>query len=624
MKKHTKSSLLFLSGGMIGLLQSVQAETPVKPNVLLIMCDDLISYDGIYGGHPQAITPNLDVLKAQSVNFTNAHSIAPVSAPCRSALFTGIYPHVSQNYGFDNWQNNPVLSNSKTIMEMLKENGYNVYGTGKLLHHNKKSVYTKFGLDNYAGPLAYDGVNAAYHPSVPAAYAKIGPLDGTFASLADIPVVPANGTAPGYAGWFDIQSKKPFRYVNDEDRDLMRDEEHAVWASDIISQLEKGAIGNGNPFFLGVGLSKPHTALVAPQKYFDMFPMDSIRLPVVKENDASDCYMFENLPLSKGYLHFAALKEAFPDNLEHGLRRYLQAYLASLAFADDIIGDVVKALDSSIFANNTIVIFVSDHGYDFGQKEYFFKNSLWETSTSVPFLVRYPFNINAAGKEVNQPISLIDIYPTLVDVCSLQGDTKKNSSGAALSGHSIKPFLENVSATEWSGPTAALSIVGGGGGALLPAMQNYSVRSKDWRYIRYANGKEELYNKNNDVHEWDNLAYNPDFVAAKKSMRDELCIFVPSLNDTLPQGLNERTYHKANITTFIHGDFLNVEVNGLTPSENTRIKLFAMDGDELDSTAISNQYGQLKSVFPVGMLPKGVYFVAVNSHLRQECVKVLL
>lgn len=507
-----------------------QETKPERPNILFIMCDDLIAYNGIYKDYPKAITPHLDALREKSVNFTNAHSVAPVSAPARAALFTGVYPHVSKNYGFNTWYNNPVLSKGKTMFKHLQDGGYAVYGTGKLLHHNRKSEFTQFGIDNYAGPLAFDGKQPAYHPSVPRPYAEIGPLDGTFGSLADIPNVPPSDDAPGYHGWYDIQRKKPFRYVNDDDRDLLRDEEHAQWVIKRLKELEQNK--DGKPFFIGMGLSKPHTALIAPQKYFDMYPLEDICLPQQQTGESKNLgHLKENTPDSKGYKHFEAMKASYPDNLEYGLKKYMQAYLASVSFADDVIGSVLDALEQSAFAQNTIVVFVSDHGYDFGQKDYLFKNSLWETSTSIPFYVYCPMGCQK-GTEVTHPVSLIDIYPTINELCGLDNNTVIKPGGAELSGYSLVPFLEEGDATQhWQGPDVALTLVGGS--VTYEGSQNYSVRSKDWRYIHYENGKEELYHNAVDPYEWNNLADSIEYADIKKAFYDKLVRLVPQVDNPL-------------------------------------------------------------------------------------------
>ena len=497
-----------------------------RPNILLIMCDDLMAYDGIYKDYPKAHTPHLDNLKSRSVNFVNAHCSAPISGPSRASIFTGIYPHISKNYGFTPWFQNPVLSECKTLFTHLREGGYDVYGTGKLMHHLREKEYTRYGVKNYAGPLAFDGKQAACHPSVPRIYAEIGPLDGTFCSLADVPEIKPTATAPGYKGWYDLQRKKPFKYIDDNNRDLLRDEEHAQWVTNLLKELENKSTDN-KPFFIGMGLSKPHTALIAPQKYFDLYPLETIRLPKrQKESERNLGYLEENTPNSRGYKCYRAMEQAYPEGIEYGLKKYMQAYLASVSFADNVIGTVLNALEKSRFAKNTIVIFFSDHGYDFGQKNYLFKNSLWETSTEVPFYVYCPGKEFKHGIKVERPISLIDVYPTINAMCGLDNQTMKSNKGAQLNGHSIIPFLQDGDQTTvWDGPDVALSVVGSSKDK-NPVCQSYSVKSKEWRYIHYGNGKEELYHSTTDPHEWNNLADDPQYKDVKTYMYNELCKLV--------------------------------------------------------------------------------------------------
>jgi arylsulfatase A-like enzyme len=486
-----------------------------KPNVLMIVSDDLNDYLGVMDGHPQAKTPNLDKLARQGVLFANAHSNAPICAPSRASFMTGILPTTSKNYGFGKWQKNSVLKSVKTLPEYFRENGYKAYYTGKVDHQPKYSAWDGIGLKQYHGPVAYNGKEPVPHPSVPSAFGSIGLLDGTFASLADIPAVPASKDAPGYTGWWHARRNKPFRYVNYDDRDKMWDEESADWFRGKIKSLENDK--NHGPFFIAFGIMSPHTPHVAPQKYFHMYPLKSLKIPVIKEGDNEDCKYDEVLG-GKGRTHFTALKESYSD-LDEGLRAYVQAYLACVSFVDDIVGDVMSTLDNSKFKDNTIVILFSDHGYNMGEKDYLFKNSLWEESTRIPFIIRDPRYATNAGKTVDHPISLIDVYPTIKDLCDLKGSTVKNKQGAELDGHSLKPFLENPKSGTWDGPDVALSVV----------HENYSVRSNNYRYIHYSIGSEELYDHTEDSYEWYNVADDPKYAKIKEKLKAQLLEMVPSV-----------------------------------------------------------------------------------------------
>lgn len=510
---------------LCSLLASTQVYAQERPNVIMIVLDDLNDYLGVMGGHPQAITPNMDRLAKESILFENAHSNAPVCAPSRSSFMSGILPSTSQNYGFNKWTKNPVLKNCKTISAYAMENGYKAFQTGKIQHHKNPKDWTKMGVKGYQGPMPFDGKKVAAHPSVPKAFSAVGPLDGTFAPLSDVPNVKASAKAPGYKGWYDHQKNKPFRYVNENDRDKMTDEKSVDWLRKKLKTLENE--DDGQPFFIAFGLMKPHTPHVVPKKYYDMYPLESLKIPVIKKNDNDDCN-YDNVLEGKGRTHFKALKESYSD-IDEGIRAYLQGYLACVSFADDMVGGALNVIDNSKFKENTIVILFSDHGYNMGEKDYLFKNSLWEESTRVPFMVRSPKHKHNAGKRVKHPISLIDVYPTVADLCDWKGATKRNENGAALDGYSLKPFLENPETDNWQGPDVALTVIYGKK-SLNPAEQNYSVRSKDYRYVRYIDGSEEFYDHTRDSYEWTNEVDNPKYKKQVKQMRKYLKEQVPALS----------------------------------------------------------------------------------------------
>jgi arylsulfatase A-like enzyme len=248
---------------------------------------------------------------------------------------------------------------------------------------------------------------------------------------------------------------------------------------------------------------------VAPKRFFDKFPIEDMQLPVIKENDKKDTHFpsvrtKDPMKDNRGEELYNQIGQAYQDQ-ELGLKKFIQAYLACVAAVDENIGQVMKAIDNSSLKENTIVVLVSDHGFQMGEKEYLYKNSLWEESTRIPMIIRAP-GWSKENTKVKHPVSLIDIYPTLVDLANLPKETKKNDQGQSLDGHSLKPFLSNAKTKKWDGPEGALSAVYAGEKYHdEPAMQHYSVRTKDWRYIVYNTGKEELYHCSKDPYEWDNL-----------------------------------------------------------------------------------------------------------------------
>lgn len=271
---------------------------------------------------------------------------------------------------------------------------------------------------------------------------------------------------------------------------------------------------------MAIGFVRPHTPLLAPDKYFDMFPLDQIELDKWMDDDKKDTYYNNNIKEdNKGPRYYRMLMESYGGNRELALKSFLQAYLACVAFIDDQVGLLLNALDNSSLRSNTIVVFTSDHGWQMGEKDYLFKNSPWEESTRVPLIIRTPSS--KAGLKIEQPVSLIDIYPTLMDLNTLKGDNKITPAGGYLGGHSLKPFLENNPA-DWQGPKGALTVVGNFGVNISAEKQNYSYRTSQWRYIRYSNGEEELYDHYKDPYEWKNLAKNKTYLAIKQQLGKEM------------------------------------------------------------------------------------------------------
>jgi len=491
------------------------AAAPARPNVVLIVIDDLNDTITGMGGHPQARTPNIQRLAEGGVAFRRAYSNNPVCAPSRSSFLTGIYPHTSRNLFWNEWFNNPVLKNSKTIMEHFRNNGYHVAGTGKLMHHHQRSVWSEFKFKADYGPFAYDGRERVGHPSVPEPFRSIGAVDGSFAPLSDVPFAGDGDPNKGwiYGTWGKVDR---MRYVSETDRAPTPDERNSAWAARRIAEFAKQ--DDPKPFFLAVGFIRPHTPLHAPKKFFDMFPLESVQLPVIREGDAEDCHYLDVYDADqKGPKYFRLLRESYPT-MEEGLRHFVQAYLACVAAVDADVGRIVDAIDQSPFRDNTIIVVTSDHGYNLGEKDYLFKNSLWEESTRVPLIIRAP-GVTQAGGVAEHPVSLIDLYPTLVDLCGLEGDTRKNDQGAPLDGYSMAPFLRDPAGGTWDGPEAALSMIyAGGHTGDDPTRQHWSVRTRDWRYIRYNNGAEELYDHTNDPYEWTNLAGDPRHTTTRERL----------------------------------------------------------------------------------------------------------
>jgi arylsulfatase A-like enzyme len=502
------------------------------PNILLIMVDDLNDYQGVFGGHPQVKTPNIDKLAASAVRFTNMQTNTPVCQPSRNSLFTGVYPHDSGDFGWTAKYKHPVLKHNKTIMELFNENGYFTLGTGKLMHGNKTPEWQEWGNEvkhNY-GPTIFDGKNLTATKKVPAPFRNIGAIDGSFGRLSEGGVSLGK---KGEAGWVMGWTKAPFRYLSENDRDLLPDEAHAKWAEEKFTELANKT--SKQPFFMGVGFVRPHTPLYAPDRFFDMYPLESITLTPWMKNDVDDTHFKENFPENgKGLKYYRELVASYDGDREKAMKVFLQAYLACITFMDEQVGKVIDALESHPSLNkNTIIVFTSDHGWQMGEKNYLFKNSPWEESAHIPLIIRPVIsatNNKVSNTSVEHPVSLIDIFPTLVDYANLKGDHRNNDKGGRLGGFSLRPLLESKNSGEsapqsWQGPNGALTVVGNyanSGKEKSVAKQNYSYRTKDFRYIRYSDGQEELYNHKKDPYEWKNIAKQKEYQTIVKQLKREV------------------------------------------------------------------------------------------------------
>ncbi|TLX78164.1 DUF4976 domain-containing protein [Labilibacter sediminis] len=503
---------------LLALLMSISLKGQDKTNAVLIILDDMNDYIGVMGGHAQAITPNMDQLAKEGVYFSNAHANAPICAPSRASLLSGLYPSTTGNFGFGHISDNVVLSNSKFIMEYAAENGYATYSTGKIFHRSGDDPSSTLGKKQDQGPYAWDGINAIGHPSVPEPFRNIGLLNGSFAPLSDVP--------PG--GWRNTTSvNSAFNYVSEDNRDKMCDEISADFVMQWIDQHETlKAQGNDTPFFIAYGGMKPHTPHVVPQRFFDMYPLDKVMIPEILKNDLEDTYG-EHFSAS-GFNDYDSLLVSY-TSAEEGLKRYVQSKLACITFADSLVGVINNKIKNSSFANNTTIILCGDNGFHMGEKYRLAKNTLWEESTHIPFFIKAPGFDSSSGAEVKHPVGLIDIYPTFKDLCGWIGDTKKNAQTRELDGHSLRAFLENPQTTSWSGPNVALESVINSSSSEI-GKQNYAVRSENYRYILYPSGDEELYDLSMDKNEWTNLIFDANYSAVAQNLREELKALVPEVS----------------------------------------------------------------------------------------------
>jgi arylsulfatase A-like enzyme len=503
-----------------------------KPNVVIIICDDLNDSIAGMGGHPQALTPNIDRLTARGVRFLNAASNSPICGPSRASLWSGLHPITTGLYGGkqhqNRWYQNSVLMGKPTLFEAFVQGGYQNFATGKIHHNGHEQVQifknadgsSGFGSHPNFGPLPNDGApenkrDGVLPPWWPEAHRSSGGWGDGFGPIQDLSTYGA-----GY-GWSLFYSGKKWAYRNGHDRDLMPDEIHAREAVEFLS------INHEKPYLLTVGFSRPHSPWYAPQKFFDLFPLESVELTPILENDAMDCakILTQQQDLSEPW-GWAKFKKIQRDGGDEQLRKWTQAYLACVAFVDAQVGKVVDAIEARPDAENTLIIFTSDHGYHMGEKEYLFKFSPWEESVRIPFVVA---GLDVAqGLECAAPISLIDLYPTCLDYAAL-------TPGYPLDGFSLRSLFADPEAEDWSGPT--FSVAASGSKALVikdqPAQaidQHFSLRSKRYRYIHCRNGEEEFYDHLTDPQEWTNQIRNPEYASAIEVMRAQFQGFLKSNN----------------------------------------------------------------------------------------------
>jgi arylsulfatase A-like enzyme len=407
---------LFLSGLAPAILRA-----KAKPNVLFLAADDLNDWVEGFGGHPQTITPNLSRLAARGVRFQHAYCNAPLCNPSRASLFTGLRPSSTGIYTNEQtWRDG--APDAPTLGTWFADNGYRSAGCGKLFHNSQP---------DYSG----------FHEYLMADSSRVE-LDAIHAHQ---PVK----AAQNHFDWGPLNIRK-------ED---MGDHLIARFAEEFLQKR------HGQPFFLGCGFLKPHLPWHAPKEFFDKFPASGIRLPAYRENDLND--------VPKSAIRDAALRDHERVVRSDLWQQAVAAYLATINYCDYNVGRVLDALWQGPNAENTIVVAWGDHGWHLGEKNHWRKFTLWERSCRVPLVIAAP---GASKSGVNSPrvAELLDLYPTLLDLCSLPANAKNE-------GRSLTPLLRNPTAA-WDG--AAIT-------SHFP--QSHSIVD------------EELYDHKNDPHEWTNL-----------------------------------------------------------------------------------------------------------------------
>jgi arylsulfatase A-like enzyme len=459
-----------------------------RPNVLFIAVDDLNDWIGCLGGHPQVKTPNFDRLAKRGVLFTHAHCAAPLCNPSRAAVFSGRHPFQTGVFANDETNIRKVQPDLVLLPQHFQQAGYRTFGTGKLLHQTSRGLFDEeFFPEQRWSPFDQKQVN--YTEDELPSKGGANPRHAT--TLKGKPVVlPLNRMPSDRAPQKRAGESFDWGPLDAEDAD-MGDGQIATWA------VERLARKHDKPFFLGVGFYRPHIPLFAPRKYFDLYAQMDMHLPAVKDDDLSDLSA-----TGKKWALEAETAGAHSTVVKHGQwREAVKAYLACVSFVDAQIGKLLDALDAGPNARNTVIVLWGDHGWHLGEKQHWGKWTGWLRSTRVPLMIiPAPGSLDGnRGAKCSDPVSLLDLYPTLVELCGLP-------PREGLSGLSLVPLLRDPS--HKSARTVITTFDRG----------NYSIMGSRWHYIRYADGSDELYDLQSDPHEWENLSRDPRHAATKQEM----------------------------------------------------------------------------------------------------------
>lgn len=458
----TVKAILFCN--LLTLVSFLLADEPssnAPPNVLMIIVDDLNDWTGCLGGHPQASTPNICALASRGALFTNAHCQAPLCGPSRASFLSGRYPHTTGMYQQPQDQayaEDTRFFRGQLLPDHFAVHGYKTLGVGKIMHNRRLEQQFQ-----QSGPEGNSGPK-------PVRRFQFQPPD-----------LPWSGTQTDWGVFPNVAGTMP-------------DEVSAQWAVDRLREK------HDRPFFLAVGFRRPHVPLYAYQRWFDLHPFDKIALPTILDDDLNDVPAIgREVHEMPRYPQLAFLRQ----NDNEQLRRCTQAYLACTSFVDHQVGRVIDALSASLYATNTIIVLFSDHGYHLGEKSRVCKHGLWEEATHVPLIVVCPGQTEGSGR-CARPVGLIDVYPTLLEMCGLPARSEND-------GMSLVPLLDNPRDASWR--HAILTTYAKG---------CHALRSKDFRYIRYENSAEELYDHRSDDSEWTNLAGDPSYEDVLDEFRAQL------------------------------------------------------------------------------------------------------
>lgn len=479
---------------LLACVSSFAAEN--RKNVLLLVSDDCGTRMGTYGG--PALTPNIDALAREGVRFDRAYCQYALCNPSRTSFLTGLRPDTTRVY--DNaTEFRKVIPDIVTMPEMFKNDGYAVARIGKLYHYGVPKEIGTNGLDD---PKSWGQV---WNPrgrdcDDEDKIFSIGVSAGSAAGKGKMgEVLVGTGNYGGTLSWL----------AADGDDSEQTDGKIAAQAINYLQTKRD------TPFFLAVGFFRPHTPYVSPKKYFDLYPKN--KLEIVPDPTADRA--------SKPQVALSNTAVANYGMTEDTQRTAKQAYLASMSFMDAQFGLVLAELKKQGLDKNTLVIFISDHGYNLGEHGLWQKRSLYEDSTRVPLIIRDP-GMKTSGQSTKRVTELLDLYPTVADLCGLQPDKR-------IQGKSLRPLLEapdrawsDVAYTQvdFGAANRDASFAGGKQKNAPVRKVGRSVRTERYRYTEWNGGAGgiELYDHNTDPKELTNLAQDPAFAQISAELKATL------------------------------------------------------------------------------------------------------
>ncbi|QXD26167.1 sulfatase [Opitutia bacterium ISCC 51] len=455
-------SRFILVGAILVIASFLKASE--RPHILFISIDDLNDWIGPLG-HEQAKTPNMDRLAERGITFTNAHSPSMICNPTRTAIMLGLHPSSTGIFGNGpDWRTIDATKDKATIPRFFREAGYQTVGAGKLFHG---STFAPAAYLGYNDPNGWDAFWPSLDRQLPD---EIGPHER-----------PANGGPERNFDWSPVVAH-----------------DSAIGDGQVVSwSVEKILEQSESPRFNAVGIYRPHEPWFVPQSYFDLYPLESIQLPEVLEGDLDDV---SPVATSRGGPAGRTSSFALHDWVleDKSLKRWkegVQGYLASISFADTMLGLILDALDESGRADDTIIVLWSDHGFHLGEKGRWRKGSLWGESHRVPFIVVAP-GVTTPGSTSHSPVSTMDLYATLTELTGLKAPDH-------VQGTSLVPLLKDPNKR----PDRAV--------VSSSAFRTHVVSGERFRYLSYPDGSEEFYDIENDPHEWHNLASDSGYAGHK-------------------------------------------------------------------------------------------------------------